>query len=275
MHRYSERPPDAMAGGAACTCVLFPRPTEQMQGWFYSPGQEQVRREQKLRLEERHKERERIAWELRDTLFQGFLGASQLLHTAMEQMPADSPSKASLSRALQLIYRVIDEGRAALKGLRSPTAAWPNLEQALSEFGTELTPGDTRFRIFVIGQPKPLKPTIQEQVCLIVREALVNALRHSGATRIEAKVQYSAHKLRVVVPDNGSGIDTRVLRSGQDSHWGLLGMRERARAIGAQLRIWSRRGAGTEVEISVAGDIGLDVCAYLSILRDFQDTAVA
>jgi signal transduction histidine kinase len=103
--------------------------------------------------------------------------------------------------------------------------------------------------------------TIQEQIYLIGREALVNALRHSQATIIEAAIEYLPGKLRVVVRDNGSGIDPQVLRSGRDSYWGLLGVRERARSIGAQLRIRSRRGAGTEVEISVPCGITADACA--------------
>jgi signal transduction histidine kinase len=275
MNHYFERSPNAMAGGAGWTRGVVPRATEQSQGWFRFPNQEQVNRERNLRLEERRKERARIARELHDTLFQGFLGASLLLHTAVEQMPEDSPSKPSLSRALRLMYRVIDEGRVALQGLRSPRIASTSLEQALSELADEFGPGDARFRIFVMGQPKALKPTIQEQIYLIGREALVNAVRHSGATTIEAEVEYLPNKLRVVVRDNGSGIDTQVLRSGRDSHWGLLGMRERARSIGAQLKILSRRGAGTEVEISVATDIAVDVCPYLSKSRNLQDEAVA
>jgi signal transduction histidine kinase len=269
MNHHFERSSNAMAGGAAWTG------RDKFKGWFRRPDQKQLNREQRLRLDERRKERARIARELHDTLFQGFLGASLLLHTAVEQMPADSPSRPSISRALRLMYRVIDEGRVALRGLRSPRVAPTSLERALSDLGNEFPTSGARFRIFVMGRPKALKPTIQEQIYLIGREALVNALRHSGATSIEAEVEYLPNKLRLVVRDNGSGIDTQLLRCGRDSHWGLLGMRERARSIGARLRIWSRQGGGTEVEISVAGDIAVDVCAYPSKLRDVQGEAVA
>src|SRR5882724_7763499 len=68
-----------------------------------------------LRLQERREERARIARELHDTLFQGFFGASMVLQTAVDELPANSPSKSSLSRALQLMYRVIEEGRVALQ----------------------------------------------------------------------------------------------------------------------------------------------------------------
>jgi signal transduction histidine kinase len=96
-----------------------------------------------------------------------------------------------------------------------------------------------------------LRPAIQEQINLIGREALVNALLHSEATCIEAEVEYLPRRLRVVVRDNGRGIDPPLARTRSDAHRGLVGMRNRAKSIGAKLTIWSRPGAGTEVEISV------------------------
>jgi signal transduction histidine kinase len=251
MNHNSERSSNAITGTAAWTRGAVAIRTGRIQGWFQRPNRQQLNRELNLRLEERRSERARIARELHDTLFQGFLGASLVLHSAVEEMPADSPSKPSLNRALHLMRRVIDEGRHALKGLRSSGMASSSLEKALSGVRDEFTPNGARFRILVMGRPKALKPAIQEQIYLIVREALLNALRHSEATSIEAEVEYQRRRLRAVVRDNGRGIDPQVLRSQQDSHWGLLGMRERAKCIGAQLRIWSRRGAGTEVEISV------------------------
>jgi signal transduction histidine kinase len=243
---------------------VFASATELAQGPS-QPEHPQLERERKLRLEERSKERQRIARELHDTLFQGFLSASLLLQGAVDQTPADSPAKPSLSRALRLMYRVINEGRVTLQELRSSTSASPSLEQALHGLWDELTPGGVQFRILVEGQPKALKPAIQEQIYLIGREAVLNALRHSGAAAIEVQVEYSPRRLRMVVRDNGCGIDPQTLRSGRDLHWGLQGMRERAGTVGAQLRIWSRLGAGTEVEISAPFHIVADDQAQLSM----------
>ena len=134
-----------------------------------------------------------------------------------------------------------------------------SLEAALSGLWSELRSAGARFRIVVEGRPKTVQPAIQEQICLIAREALVNALRHSEATSIEAEVEYLPRGLRLAVRDNGCGIDPQVVR--RVSHWGLLGMRERAGSIGAKLRIWSGPGAGTEVEISVPGKILTEACA--------------
>jgi signal transduction histidine kinase len=131
-----------------------------------------------------------------------------------------------------------------------------SIEKALYGLWEELSPGSVQFRILVEGQPKALKPAIQEQIYMIVREAMLNALRHSGASTIEAELEYLPRRLRVVVRDNGCGIDPRIVQSGRDSHWGLWGMRDRAESVEAVLRIWSRPGGGTEVEISVPIQIG-------------------
>ena len=230
---------------------------DQVLGWFGHAAQKQWKSEFDVRLEARRQERARIARELHDTLFQGFVGASMILHSAVDELPADSPTKNSLSRALSLIYRVIAEGRDALDGLRSHADAPTNLEKAFADVGNEFTPAGARLRISVIGRPKALDPAVQEQVYLIGREALVNALRHSGANVIEVEIEYLPSKLRVVLRDNGSGMDPEMLESGRNSHWGLVGMHERAKKIGAELRVWSRKCAGTEVEIAVPNDLAV------------------
>lgn len=204
----------------------------------------------------RRLERVRIAGDLHDTLLQGFLGASLLVEVMLQQMSEDSPARASLRRAAQLMQRAIQEGRAVLQGLRSSAVAFDSLEREFSELLREALPASgVRARILVLGQPKPLKPEIQQQIYLIGREALANAIRHANATSIEAEIAYSRSHLRVVVRDNGCGIDPQIVRWVRASHWGLLGMRERAKGIGAEVRIYSKRGAGTEIEISFPSGI--------------------
>jgi signal transduction histidine kinase len=200
----------------------------------------------------RHKERLCIARELHDTLLQGFLSASMQLSFVHEGLPADSPAKPILRRALELIRKGLDEGRGALQGLRSAALPEGSLEKALGDVRDDLSPGSqTRLCIVILGESRPLIPVVRDQVYWIAREALLNALRHSGANRVEAEIEYLPRKLRVVVRDDGTGIDPEVLRTGRNSHWGLTGMQERAASIGAKVRVWSRRGEGTEVEISL------------------------
>ncbi len=73
------------------------------------------------------------------------------------------------------------------------------------------------------------------------------------------EIEYAASHLRVLIRDNGGGIDTQVLRSGREGHWGLSGMKERTERIGGKLRVLSRAVAGTEVELSVPGNIAFEV----------------
>ena len=204
-----------------------------------------------LRFEERLSERTRIAQELHDTLLQGFLSASMQLHVAVDRLPSDSPSKSSLGRVVNLIEQVVDEGRNAVRGLRSPDSVSLDLGQAFSRIQQELAlEDDVGFRVIVDGQPRPLHPLLRDEVYRIGREALVNAFHHAHAKNIEIELEYAASQFRVLVRDDGRGIDPQMVQSGREGHWGLIGMRERAERIGAKLHVWSRPTAGTEVELS-------------------------
>ena len=229
---------------------------ERVRGYFTSHDQYQSTREQVLRQEERRRERTRIARELHDTLLQGLLSASMQLQVAEGWVPPDSPAKPLLSRVRNLMGKGIAEGRAALQELRSTEVPSTSLDQALSDFLDELTPADrARLRITKMGRSKPLDPAVLHQIYLITREALLNSLRHSQAKKIEVELEYSPRKLRVMVRDNGTGLDPQLLHSGRKSHWGLTGMRERAASIGARLRIWSKPNAGTEVVLSLPASL--------------------
>jgi signal transduction histidine kinase len=146
--------------------------------------------------------------------------------------------------------RVIEEGRNAVRGLGSATSA-DDLEEARRASRRSSPSGGCRLPRHRRGQAQPLNPLIRDQVFRIAREALVNAFRHSGAQKIELEIEYAAGDLRLLVRDNGRGIDADVLRSGSEGHWGLSGMRERADQIGARFTVWSRAAAGTEVELVV------------------------
>ena len=100
---------------------------------------------------------------------------------------------------------------------------------------------------------------LRDEVYRIGREALVNAFRHSRAKSIEIELEYAASRLRVLVRDNGCGIDPQTLQSGREGHWGLPGMRERAERIGAKLHVWSSPAAGTEVELFVPSHVAFTI----------------
>jgi signal transduction histidine kinase len=126
------------------------------------------------------------------------------------------------------------------------------------------------FRVSIEGIPRDLHPILRDDIYRIAREALRNAFRHAQASQIEAEITYSEGLLRLRIRDDGKGIDPKHLQAGRKGHWGLPGMRERAREIGAQLEMWSEVGAGTEVELRVPGSIAYETAGRRGGLRLFR-----
>ena len=214
----------------------------------------QLTRHLHVRFEERLQERTRIAQELHDTLLQGVLSVSMQLHSAIDDLPADTPNRAELEGLLLQMSRVSDEGRVAVRGLRTPSS--DDLDQAFCFVQQEYASrSDADFEVTVEGQVRDIHPLIRDEVYRIGREALVNAFRHAKANRIVVEIEYGRQRLRLHVSDDGCGIDPDILHTGRDGHWGLPGMRERAQRIGGQITLASRPGAGTEVELVLPASV--------------------
>jgi signal transduction histidine kinase len=274
-HDYAPAPviiglPGAGNGVIAIT-VVYGRPPFYRTWWFrlsfvmlslfalfalYRWHVHRLRTQLTVRFEERLAERTRIAQDLHDTLLQGLLSASMQLHVANDLLPEDAPAKPMVGRVMQLMGQVIEEGRDAVRGLRSTSGVATDLETAFTQAGQEFGNDEVKdCRVIVEGTPRQLHPIIRDEAYRIGREALANAFHHSRAAKIEIELEYSAKQLRVLVRDDGAGIDPEVLHSGRDGHWGLAGMRERAESIGARLKVWSRANAGTEVELLIPGEV--------------------
>jgi ligand-binding sensor domain-containing protein/signal transduction histidine kinase len=228
-----------------------------------------------IRFEERLGERTRIAQELHDTLLQGFLSASMQVHVVTDRLASDSPLKPTLTRALELMRQVIEEGRNAVRGLRSGLGGPVSLEHVFSGIHEELVQHEVcmdpiDFRVIVEGETRPLHPLMRDEVYRIGREALINSFRHAKARKIEIELNYMRKRLLVIVRDDGCGIEPGELVTGVEGHWGLVGMRERAERISAELRILSRAMGGTEVRLSVPGHIAFQDQAG-STIRRFYD----
>lgn len=212
----------------------------------------------KLRFEERLAERTHIAQELHDTLLQGVISASMQLHVVADQLPADSSAKPAVDRILTLMGRVVEEGRNAVGGLRARPSESMDLAEAFSAIPREFGNAEedkVGFHVTVEGQPRLLHPIIRNDIYSIGREALINAFRHAHPKNVEVELEYASYGLRVLVRDDGIGFDSKILRFGRQGHWGLSGMRERAKRIGARLKLFSRPTAGTEVELIVPAQI--------------------
>ena len=167
----------------------------------------------------------------------------------------------TLDGAISKGDEAVAEGRDAIQNLHLGSAQ-RRLEDLLTATGQELREaqdGNSHsafFQVVMEGQPRTLSSLLQDEIYRIAREVLRNAFQHACANRIEAAIHYGPNLFRLRIRDDGKGIDAAVVQEGaRTGHWGLPGIRERAKRIGARLVLWSKSGAGTEVELTVPASV--------------------
>jgi len=223
----------------------------------------QIAREFNARLDGRVDERLRVARDLHDTLLQSFQGLLLRFQAAVNLLPGRvADARQVLEAAVDDAAQAVTEARDAVQGMRSSTVVTNELAKAVEVLGKELAEPQrsanghaTAFSVEVEGAAQELHPILRDEVYRITGEAMRNAFRHARARRIEVEIRYDARKLRVRVRDDGAGMDASVLQEGRAGHYGIPGMRERAKAIGGQLEVWSEHGAGTEVELTIPASV--------------------
>ena len=228
------------------------------------------------RLHERHLERERIARELHDTLLQSIQGLILRFQAAAERLPNGDASRDEMERVLDRADAVLAEGRNRVLDLRSSSTDGDDLSDAFTKVAADLAVDHpAAFRVITEGAAQQLDPIVRDELFGIGREALANAYRHADAEKIDVEIVHARDELRLRFMDDGRGIDTTVLEGGRPGHWGLSGMRERAERIEATLRVRSRQGSGTEVEVRMPAGSAYRPCLKKSrwalVRRLFQE----
>jgi signal transduction histidine kinase/ligand-binding sensor domain-containing protein len=229
-------------------------------------------------------ERTRIARELHDTLLQSFHGLMFRYQAARNMLPR-RPEEAmeALDEALERSEQAIAEGRDAIHNLRASTTVTNELAQAVTALGAEMSremaahdsaPNLAKFHVVVEGAPHELHPILRDEVYSIAREAVRNAFRHAQAHDIEVEITYHVSSFRLRVRDDGKGIHPAIVAEGRAGHYGVPGMRERAKRIGGKLDIWAETGAGTEVELSIPGSIAYGTSVGSTVLGRLRKKVV-
>ena len=176
---------------------------------------------------------------MHDTLLQSFHGlllqfqARNLLRGRAEDVAQ------VLDMALHDAAQAIVEARDTVQDMRSSTVITNELAEAVELLGKGLAEEQraekkiaTSFSVQVVGRSQELHPILRDEVYRITAEALRNAFRHAQAHRIEAEIMYDARRLRVRVRDDSIGMDASFFHEGRAGHWGVPGMRERAKVWG-------------------------------------------
>ena len=155
-----------------------------------------------------------------------------------------------LGLARRLLRRAREESRSTIRELRSVALEQRGLPAALDELLRPLaTVGGAAFAVNVTGTPIRLAGTLETHLLRIAQEAVANAARHSGAKRIEIKIDYAPDTVALEVRDDGKGFDLNDATA-EARHFGLSGMKERVEKIAGRFRVVSNPGAGAAVSVT-------------------------
>lgn len=206
-----------------------------------------TRRVRQLMLE-RQQERERIGQDLHDTLLQTLYGAILRVDHVARKLPEGHSVRDDIQAEVAQLEVAVDETRAVVSLVREEEAKSASLSEELERYGRSVSaPRGMRFTVHTEGSEPALSILAHEETRAIVREALLNASRHSGGDQLHLALRQGPGGLEIEVQDNGKGMPLSISRDGRPGHWGLTGMRARALRIKASLRIQSEPGRGTTV----------------------------
>jgi signal transduction histidine kinase/ligand-binding sensor domain-containing protein len=194
-------------------------------------------------------ERNRIARELHDTLIQGFSGVTMQMQALAARL-AHSGERGTLNEIILDAGSCLKEARQSVAGLRSGEGPTSGLSTAIAGAARQLTEAsDVRLKLKLDQTPPGLAADAEYNLFRIAQEALTNSVKHSGARTIEVVLRSAPGSVRLSVKDDGSGLPAGNGGYSLLGHYGLVGMKERAKQIGAELKLESEPGQGTQVTV--------------------------
>jgi len=196
-------------------------------------------------------ERARIARELHDGLLQDAMTIALHLRAVLPDVRAASEDAAqALLPIVELAEKTTRDARRAIMGMRAAVID-ERLVDAIDETVRRATAdGAVKVSTAVMGHVRPVRADIQDAILRIVREAATNIHRHAHARMVRLTIAFTNRRLRVMIDDDGTGFAPGPIGAFSD-HFGLVGMRERARAFRGSLDIRTRPGSGTTVTLEM------------------------
>ena len=205
--------------------------------------------EQKIQSEAVAEERRRIAREFHDSLEQDLAGLALRIDSAAGSV-TDPQARGVMERQREILARLQDETRQYVWDLREPA----RLQGSLAD-RTDVMLNDLReltaasIELSTKARLPELPPETTHHLLRMLREAVNNAVHHSGATRIAVALEADRGNLVATVTDDGKGFDAGSADKALSGHFGLRGLSERARRIDGRVTVDSRPGGGTTVII--------------------------
>ncbi|MEN8173360.1 MAG: sensor histidine kinase [Chloroflexota bacterium] len=201
-----------------------------------------------------HAERERMAFELHDTLGQGVAGLVLQLEAVKNHLENGRSERAEqiVFQAMQKARITLADSRAAIDGLREPQNDQISLSESIMQLTAEFkqnSGAEIDVNISQLPAGSDIPGLVVEHAKRVISEALFNITQHAQASNVSLTAAINANQLEIVVKDDGLGFDQA--RIGQDGHYGLLGIKERAQQLSGNCEIISQPGQGTKIKMII------------------------
>jgi signal transduction histidine kinase/ligand-binding sensor domain-containing protein len=196
-------------------------------------------------------ERNRVARELHDTVLQD-LSAMAVKLGAVRTRADGAPAALTnaLSQLQEMVADCLNQTRGVVWEMRERARGGGDLGTSLARLVRRLCEGSgVAAGVEVRGPPVRLGQAVEDELFLITQEGVTNALKHARPRRLSVQLQYAPAHVVLVVSDDGNGFASEGLTAEAEGHFGLLGLRERAARLGAELQVRSSEGEGTTVEV--------------------------
>jgi NarL family two-component system sensor histidine kinase YdfH len=176
------------------------------------------------------------------------------LRAVMPSVQAVSEETAqALLAVVELAEKTTTEARRAIMGMRAAETGQRLVEAIETTVHAALAHDAVKVSTAVMGHTRPVRADVQDGIVRIAREVATNIHRHARAHAVRLTIVFASRRLRITIDDDGRGFDPNAIGAFMD-HFGLIGMRERARMMRGALDIRSRSGMGTTVALEVPLD---------------------
>jgi signal transduction histidine kinase len=197
-------------------------------------------------VDEREDERQRIATDLHDDLLQDLVRVSQLANFLRKEAPLSSRAQTDMEELAALSEATILRLRDVVGSLRRSPLGRGGLAPTLAGLAQDL---QLRWRTsLLVDLPQRVDLPAEVQIVLyqVAKEAIINSLKHSGASTVRVALSETQDNVTLVVEDDGTGFE--VDNADSSSHYGVGLMQERLRMIGGDLSIESSNQTGTKLQ---------------------------
>lgn len=201
-------------------------------------------------------ERNRLAREIHDTIAQGLAAIALKLEAAdalLESYADSDKVRSVVSTALSLTRENLEEARRSVLDLRAAPLEGKTLPEAIQEL---IYSARLQGTVEVVGSSPPLPVRIASGLYRIAQEAITNVRKHAQAQSVQVQVILTTTRVRLVIEDDGIGFDLR--NAEKEGHFGLIGLKERAKLLNGTIDIVSCVGSGTVIETSIPLDMNHD-----------------